>query len=53
MLCLAGIGWQLPPPDGGLLGDMPVEFIRNAREYSPAPSIAHGHSLLWSDDEET
>ena len=49
----SGDFWQLPPPDGGLLGDVPVEFIRNARKYSPAPSIAHGQSLLWSDDLET
>ena len=45
--------WQLPPPDVGLLGDIPVECIRNARKYSPAPSIAHGQNLLWSNDEET
>ena len=48
----SGDVWQLPPPDGGFLGDIPVEFIRNARKYSPAPSIAHGQSLAWSNDEE-
>ena len=45
--------WQLPPPDGGFLGDIPVEHIRNARTCAPTPSIAHGQSLLWSDDIET
>ena len=45
--------WQFPPPDGGFLGDIPVEYIRNARTYTPTPSIAHGQSLLWSDDVET
>ena len=49
----SGDVWQLPPPDGGFLGDIPVEYIRNARKYSPTPSIAHGQSLLWSDDVET
>ena len=45
--------WQLPPPDGGLLGGIPIEYIRNARKYAPTPSIVHGQSLLWSDDIET
>ena len=45
--------WQLPPPDGGFLGDIPAGYIRNARTYAPTPSIAHGQSLLWSDDIET
>ena len=44
--------WQLPPPDGGFLGDLPTEYVRNARKYTPSPSIAHGQSLLWSDDDE-
>ena len=43
----------MPPPDGGFLGDIPTEYIRNARKYIPSPSIAHGQSLLWSDDVET
>ena len=50
---MRGSCWQLPPPDGGCLGDIPVEYERNARKYSPTPSIAHGQSLLWSDDAET
>ena len=45
--------WKLPPPDGRFLGDIPVEYIRNARKHAPTPSIAHGQSLLWSDDVET
>ena len=49
----SGYVWQLPPPDRGFVGDIPVEYIRNARTYSPKPSIAHGQSLLWSDDAET
>ena len=48
----SGDVWQFPPPDGGLLGDIPVEYIRNARKYSPTPSIAYGQSLLRSDDVE-
>ena len=46
----SGDVWQLPQPDGGIIGDIPVEYIRNARKCVPTPSIAHGQSLLWSDD---
>ena len=42
---------QLPPPEGGFLGDIPFEFIRNSRQYMPSPSISHGQSLLWSGPE--
>ena len=49
----SGDCWQLPPPDGGCLGDIPVEYIRNARTYAPTPNIAHGQNLLWSDDTES
>ena len=52
-IIFSGDVWQLPPPDGGFLGDIPTEYIRNARKYTPSPSIAHGQSLLWSDDVET
>ena len=44
---MCGVFWQLPSPDGGYLGDIPAEFIRNARKYEPGPKIAHGQSLLW------
>ena len=43
--------WQLPPPEGGLLGDLPFEYIENSRQYAPCPSIAHGQSLMWSGPE--
>ena len=49
----SGDCWQLSPPDGGFLGDIPVEHILNARKHAPTPSITHGQSLLWSDDIET
>ena len=49
----SGDFWQLPPPSGGFLGDIPSEYIRNARKYMPSPTVAHGQSLLWSDDIET
>ena len=48
ILC-SGDVWQLPPPDGGFLGDIPCEFILASRTYVPAPTVAHGQSLLWSD----
>ena len=44
---MCGDLWQLPCPDGGYLGDIPTEFIRNARKYDPSPSIAHGQAILW------
>ena len=48
ILC-SGDVWQLPPLDGGLLGDIPCELIQASRTYYPAPTVAHGQSLLWSD----
>ena len=50
-IIFSGDVWQLPPPEGGFLGDLPTEYIQNAREYTPAPNIAHGKSLLWSGPE--
>ena len=48
---ICGDLWQLDPPDGGFLGDIPTEYIQRARKYQPAPTIAHGQSLLWSGAE--
>ena len=48
LLC-SGDVWQLPPPDGGFLGDIPCEFIQASRQYIPASTVAHGQSLLWSE----
>ena len=47
LLC-SGDVWQLPPPDGGFLGDIPCEYIQASRKFHPAPNIAHGQSLVWS-----
>jgi hypothetical protein len=44
---LSGDLWQLPPPSGGFLGNIPAEFIANSRKYIPAVTISHGQSLLW------
>ena len=46
VLC-CGDFWQLPPPDGGFLAAIPTEFIQSARQYKPAPTIAHGQALFW------
>ena len=48
ILC-SGDVWQLSPPDGGLLGDIPCEFIQTRRTHFTTPTVAHGQSLLWSD----
>ena len=47
-ILFSGDFWQLPPPEGGFLGDIPFEYIQNSRQYAPSPSIAHGQSLVWS-----
>ena len=47
ILC-SGDFWQLPPPEGGFLGDIPCEYIKASRLFTPAPNIAHGQSLMWS-----
>ena len=48
ILC-SGDVWQLPPPDGGCLGDIPCELIQASRTYFPAPTAAHGQRLLRRD----
>ena len=48
VLC-SGDFWQLPPPDGRFVGDIPCEFIQASRQYFPAFTIVHGQSLLWSE----
>ena len=48
-LLRSGDVWQLTPPDGGFLVDIPCEFIQASRQYFPAPTVAHGQSLLWSE----
>ena len=47
LLC-SGDFWQLPPPEGGFLGDIPCEYIQASRKFTPAPNVAHGQSLVWS-----
>ena len=44
----AGDFWQLGPPSGGVLAAVPVEFLRRARQYAAAPTVAHGQSIFWS-----
>ena len=44
---LVGDFWQLDPPKGGSLSDIPVEFLRSARHYAPKADIAHGQAILW------
>ena len=40
--------WQLDPPDGGFCGSVPTQYIQEAKLYRATPTVAHGHSLLWS-----
>ncbi len=48
---LSGDLWQLAPPSGGYLANIPAEFIANARKYNPNVTISHGQSLLWGGPE--
>jgi len=43
--------WQLDPPKGGFLGDIPLEYIRRGRKYDPKPDVAHGQAILWGRGE--
>ncbi|HIF22532.1 MAG TPA: hypothetical protein EYQ27_11655, partial [Gemmatimonadetes bacterium] len=43
--------WQLDPPKGGFLGNIPVDFIRRARQYDPKPDATHGESIFWGTGE--
>ena len=36
---------------GGYLGNIPTEFIRNARKYDPVPTMAHGQGIMWAGAE--
>ena len=47
VLC-CGDFWQLEPPDGGFVAEIPTEYIQEARKFVPLPTIAHGQSLMWS-----
>ena len=48
---LSGDFWQLAPPDGGFLADVPTERISAARKYTSLPPVLHGQSLLWGGAE--
>ena len=48
---LLGDFWQLPPPSGGCLSDIPVAFIQGARQYQPSPTVVHGQALMWGGKE--
>ena len=49
-MLMCGDFWQLPSVDGVYLADIPTEYIRAARKFEPAPTIAHGQALLWARD---
>ena len=40
--------WQLDPPEGGFLADIPTHVIQAGRKYKAAPTITHGQALFWS-----
>ena len=47
VLC-SGDLWQLSPPQGGMLGSMPIEYIAGGQRHIPRVCEAHGQSLIWS-----
>ena len=50
-IVLSGDFWQLAPPDGGFLADVPSELVSAARKYTSLPPVLHGQSLLWGGAE--
>ena len=50
-MVFVGDFWQLDPPKGGFLAGIPVEFIRESRQYNAKPDIAHGQSIFWHKGE--
>ena len=46
-IIFSGDFWQLDPPRGGFIADIPAEFLRRARMYDPKPDAAHGQSIFW------
>ena len=50
VLC-CGDFWQLDPPEGGSLANIPVEWICRAYRYTPAATVSHGQSLFWAGPE--
>ena len=39
--------WQLSPPKGGCLANLPIDFIKRARKYDAKPDSTHGEQLFW------
>ena len=44
---MAGDFWQLDPPDSGFLAGTPAEFIKKARKFTPAVTVAHAQAIFW------
>jgi len=49
----SGDFWQLDPPKGGFLADIPTEFMKKARVYDARPDVAHGQAIFWGSGEGT
>ena len=50
-IVFVGDFWQLEPPKGGFIGNIPTEFVHRGRKYDPKPDIAHGQSIFWDTGE--
>ena len=46
-IVFSGDFWQLDPPKGSFLADIPTEFLRRARVFDPKPDVAHGQAIFW------
>ena len=44
---LLGDFWQLEPPSGTPLAQIPTEYVAKARRFDPSANTARGQSLLW------
>jgi hypothetical protein len=46
-ILFSGDFWQLDPPSGGFLAEIPVQYMRLVEKFDPKPDVAHGQAIFW------
>jgi hypothetical protein len=46
-ILFSGDFWQLDPPSGGFLAEIPVQYMQHAKKFDPKPDVAHGQAIFW------
>ena len=46
-ILFSGDFWQLDPPSGGFLAEIPVQYMQRAKKFDPKPDVAHGQAIFW------